>query len=129
MAKKTVIVSDSRTARMFIRQCFDIAGFGDFEILEASCGQGSMDIIQAHPEVSLVIIDVNMPQEDGISILKDMREIQSFKHVPVVVISSTQNPVRDFEFKALQVTAVLAKPLHLPLVAGTLRKIKSRFGI
>jgi two-component system chemotaxis response regulator CheY len=129
MEKRILIIDDSRTARMFIRQCFEIAGFADCEFLEASQGEEALAVMKEQPDLALVITDINMPVKDGISMLQDMRASESLKHVPVVVITSTQSAAREAELKPLNVAAILAKPVHLPQVAGTLATLKTQLGM
>lgn len=114
---------------MFIKQCFEIAGFADCHFLEASQGEEALQIMKANPDLSLVITDINMPVKDGISMLREMRASEDLKNIPVLVITSTQNAAREAELKPLKVEAILAKPLHLPLVAKTLTTIKTQLGM
>jgi two-component system chemotaxis response regulator CheY len=129
MAKRILIVDDSRTARMFIKQCFEIAGFSDCEFLEASQGEEALNVMNTQGNLALVITDINMPVKDGLTMIRDMRASESLKHIPVLVITSTQNEAREQELKPLRVEAILAKPLHLPLVAQTLTALKTHLGI
>jgi two-component system chemotaxis response regulator CheY len=129
MEKRILIIDDSRTARMFIKQCFEIAGFSDCTFLEASQGEEGLALMRADSHVSLVITDINMPVKDGIAMLRDMRSSESLKNIPVLVITSTQSAAREAELEPLKVEAILAKPIHLPLVAQTLTSIKTKLGM
>ncbi|MDQ3231765.1 MAG: response regulator [Pseudobdellovibrionaceae bacterium] len=129
MEKTILIIDDSRTARMFIKQCFEIAGFAGCHFLEASQGQEGLDMMRSHPKLALVITDINMPVKDGISMLRDMRADKNLKHIPVLVITSTQNAAREAELVPLQVAGILAKPLHLPQIAQTLTNLKTQLGM
>lgn len=129
MEKKILIIDDSRTARMFIKQCFEIAGFANCSFLEASQGEEGLQIMKSNPSLALVITDINMPVKDGISMLKEMRANAVLKDIPVLVITSTQSAAREAELQPLKVEAILAKPLHLPAVAQTLNTIKTQMGM
>lgn len=129
MDKRILVIDDSRTARMFIKQCFEIAGFSGCEFLEASQGEEALSLMKAHPDIALVITDINMPVKDGITMLREMRASETLKHIRVLVITSTQNSVREAELKPLQVEAILAKPLHLPTIAQTLTTLKNNLGM
>lgn len=128
MDKRILIIDDSRTARMFIKQCFEIAGFSDCEFLEAGQGEEALAIMQAQPGLSLVITDINMPVKDGIAMIREMRASEALRHIPVLVITSTQSNAREQELKPLKVEAILPKPLHLPSVAQTLSSLKTHLG-
>jgi CheY-like chemotaxis protein len=129
MEKQILIIDDSRTARMFIKQSFEIAGFTGCCFLEASHGEEALTLMKAHPDIALVITDINMPVKDGISMLREMRANEALKAIRVLVITSTQNSAREAELKPLHVEAILAKPLHLPMVAQTLANLKTQMGI
>jgi two-component system chemotaxis response regulator CheY len=129
MSKRVLIIDDSRTARMFIKQCFEIAGFLGCEFLEASQGAEALAQMNDNPDLALVITDINMPVKDGIAMIRDMRASKALRHIPVLVITSTQNSAREQELKALNVEAILAKPLHLPLVAQRLTQLKTQLGV
>jgi two-component system chemotaxis response regulator CheY len=129
MEKRILIIDDSRTARMFIRQSFEIAGFTGCEFLEASQGEEALALMKAQPAIALVITDINMPVKDGISMLREMRANEDLKDIRVLVITSTQNSARETELKPLRVEAILSKPLHLPMVAQTLANLKTQMGM
>lgn len=44
------------------------------------------------PRLSLVILDLNLPQKDGFDVLNEIRSDPSLQHVPVVVFSSSTRP-------------------------------------
>ena len=47
---------------------------GDASILEASdCGQ-TMRLIEQHPDLDLIVLDLNLPDRDGFSVLAELRE-------------------------------------------------------
>lgn len=129
MEKRILIIDDSRTARMFIKQCFEIAGFAGCEFMEASQGEEALALMNTHKNFALVITDINMPVKDGLAMIRDMRASESLKHIPVLVITSTQSAAREQELKPLGVEGILAKPLHLPLVAQKLTALKTQLGM
>ncbi|SUX30372.1 response regulator [Chromobacterium vaccinii] len=66
MGKTILIVDDSTTLRQVVRMT--LAGAG-YEVLEAGNGKEALDILDGR-KIHLIISDVNMPQMDGISLLK-----------------------------------------------------------
>ena len=56
-----LIVDDSSTARMIIKQCIEIAGFRDRAFIEARNGEEAWQIVQ-HVRVDMIITDLNMPE-------------------------------------------------------------------
>ena len=71
-------------------------------VLEASDNRQAMDIIARHPDIGLVMLDLNLPDRDGLSILAELRE--RFPAVAVVVMSAIQE--RATVMQALDLGAV-----------------------
>jgi DNA-binding NarL/FixJ family response regulator len=67
-------------------------------ILEASNGRQAMELVEQHPDVGLVLLDLNLPDRDGYSVLGELRD----RHpaISVVVLSATHD--RNSVVKALE---------------------------
>ena len=109
--KRIVIVGDSRTSRMFIRRCFDIACMGETEFHEAADGAEAFTLLKRVNDVDLLVTDLNMPNMDGEELLKAVKQEQRFSELPVVVITSAGNPAKEAELLAQGALAVLNKPV------------------
>jgi CheY-like chemotaxis protein len=91
----------------------------DCRIRVAADGREALDIIAGtEPDcdlagISLIILDLNLPRHDGIEILQKLRDLAAFRHVPVVVLTSSDSP-RD-RILAIQLGAAryLRKPSNL----------------
>jgi len=82
------------------------------ELRVAEDGQQVLEIL-AGAAPALVILDLNLPRHDGIEILQLMREREALRHVPVVVLTSSDSP-RDREAASkLGVSRFLRKPSNL----------------
>jgi CheY-like chemotaxis protein len=64
------------------------------------------------PLPCLIILDVNMPGIDGREVLKEIRNTQRFKHLPVVMFSTSNAPL-DIEFATQYGAGFITKPLNL----------------
>ena len=75
---------------------------GDATVLEASsCGQ-AMQVIAGHPDLDLILLDLNLPDRDGFSVLTELGE--RYPAISVVVLSAQQD--RSSVVKALDLGAV-----------------------
>jgi CheY-like chemotaxis protein len=63
--------------------------------------------------ISLIILDLNLPRHDGIEILQKLRESAWFDHVPVVVLTSSDSPRDRVLAGQLGATRYLRKPSSL----------------
>ncbi len=87
MSKSVLIVDDSKTMRKIIARTLRQAGINFDSISEAEDGQAALDFLgQNKPD--LVLCDINMPNMDGITFLKEKSKNQAIKDIPVVMITT-----------------------------------------
>lgn len=84
---------------------------GDYEVLYASDGVEALEQIHAHrDDLSLVLIDLQMPRMDGRQVLQIMKEEAKFQAIPVIVLTDDQNA----ELECLRIGAVDFIPKPCP---------------
>ncbi|MGD0153879.1 MAG: response regulator [Thermacetogeniaceae bacterium] len=105
-----LIVDDSGTARMIIRQCIEIAGFHGKEFFEARDVKEAWQILQQQ-KVDLIVTDLNMPGLDGRDLLRLIKGAPELSSTCVIVITSTKNPAKEAELRDLGASSVLDKPV------------------
>jgi two-component system chemotaxis response regulator CheY len=120
MSKTVIIADDSKTARMFIKQCLEIAGLRDAQFLEANHGGEVLEHLESIVP-SLIVTDINMPVKDGLTLVKDLKANPKTKLLPVIVITSAQNAQLEQQLKSLGVLAVIPKPISPPKLSGVLK--------
>jgi len=79
-----------------------------FEVLTAPDGQDAIGIVEQHPDIMLVILDLAMPKMDGREWLRWFRGKR--RESPVIIISSYKLEPNDIELKP---AVVLEKPFHV----------------
>ncbi|MDF3070460.1 MAG: hypothetical protein K0R38_6061 [Polyangiaceae bacterium] len=89
MSQKTLIVDDSLTVRMDLDEAFRDAGLPT--VLAANAAQ-MRDVITRDPDVALVILDVVLPDADGIDLLRELRARPDSPHI---LLLSTEAEVAD----------------------------------
>jgi len=112
---RILVVEDSSAVRAFIRaalegvpELFDAAA-DDVEVVEASSGFDAMRLLP-RGNYDLVITDINMPDINGLELVRFMRENEHYRTVCTILIS-TQCSARDrARGMALGANAFLAKP-------------------
>jgi DNA-binding NarL/FixJ family response regulator len=62
----------------------------DAIVLEAPSSAKAMQVIADHPDVSLILLDLSLPDRDGFSVLADLRD--RFPAIAVVVVSAVHDP-------------------------------------
>jgi len=110
--KRIMIVDDSATSRMFIKRCLQmvLTEQNETEFMEAGNGKEALANMKANP-VDLAVIDLNMPVMDGATLLRWMKSSPKLTLIPVVVITSVDNPANREELINLGAKSVLSKPI------------------
>ncbi|NIA11821.1 MAG: response regulator [Nitrospiraceae bacterium] len=117
--KRILIVDDSTTARMVVRRCLEIIGFRDAAFLEAANGKEALIILKQEP-VDFVLTDLNMPVMDGETFLKWVKGSPKTHDIPVVMISSADNPEKERQVLELGAYAVIGKPVSPEILRRTI---------
>ena len=85
----------------------------DFEPIYANNGQEALDILHEAPqEISLVLLDLNMPVMDGFTLMSIMNEEEILKRIPIIALTND----RSAEIRSLQLGAqdFITKPYDMP---------------
>jgi DNA-binding NarL/FixJ family response regulator len=98
---KILVVDDHPSIREALRGVLKEVK-GDATVLEASSGSQAMQVIAEHPDLELILLDLNLPDRDGFSMLTELRE--RYPAIPVVVLSAQQD--RDSVARAVDLGAV-----------------------
>lgn len=109
MSKQILIVDDSATMRQMVS--FTLASAG-FEVVEAGDGQEAVGKLNAGAKPNLVITDLNMPHMDGISLIKAVRAMPSFKFTPVLMLTTESDEGKKKEGQAAGATGWIVKPFN-----------------
>ena len=89
--KKVLIVDDS----MLIHQMFKMAlSRYKCAIVAAKNGQAGLEELAKHPDIDLVLLDINMPVMGGLEFLRKIKELGAYTHIPIV-IQSTEGKEED----------------------------------
>lgn len=84
--KETIlIVDDSALNRMVLTE---ILGKENYTFLEAENGRQAVELLDCHPEVDLLLLDITMPEMDGFGVLEAMNRYRWIEETPVIMISS-----------------------------------------
>lgn len=82
---KALVIDDSPSVRVIIRKILQELGF---EVLEANDGQDALDVLDEVQDVSLMLVDWNMPVMDGFTFIQTIRSNDAFNHVPLVMVTT-----------------------------------------
>lgn len=107
-AMHVLVVEDASLVRLYYRQALEQAGF---VVSEALNGLEALEKLLVQP-VDLLVVDVNMPQLDGLSFLRTLRDKPlPLGGAPALVTSSESAPQRIADARAAGANFYLVKPL------------------
>jgi two-component system chemotaxis response regulator CheY len=114
---RVLVVEDALTVRLFYRRILEEAGYG---VEEAVNGLEGLERALGAP-FDLLIVDVNMQKMDGYRLVAALREEQTTRAIPVVMIS-TESEARDSR-RAFEAGAnfYLYKPVDPQVLTETVR--------
>lgn len=104
---QTLIVDDSRTVRRILRRVLEEIGF---EVLEAENGLEALRQLDAAPGVGLVLTDWDMPEMDGVTLLRNLRDHPDYKQLPVIMITQETRAERIREALSAGANEYIMKP-------------------
>lgn len=109
MGKNVLLVDDSSTMRKIIGRSLRQAGIDFDNIFEAGDGLEALEVLESE-NVDLVLSDINMPNMDGISFLREKSTRDAIKDIPVLMISTETGEDIIGEAKSLGAVGALKKP-------------------
>ncbi|PID73058.1 MAG: two-component system response regulator [Desulfobacterales bacterium] len=109
MGKSVLLVDDSSTMRKIIGRSLRQAGLEFDNIYEASDGLEALEVLEAK-QVDIVLSDINMPNLDGISFLREKASRDAIKGIPVLMISTETGDDIIGEAKSLGAVGAIKKP-------------------
>ena len=123
-SKRILIVDDSETFLMYFSILLRRMGF---DVVPADNGITALKLLRIlMPDV--VILDIAMPQMDGITTLRHIKGDEHTSNIPVIMVTVSSNAKYYEECEKLGCTAYLTKPVQVPDVYSTLNGCMSYGG-
>jgi two-component system chemotaxis response regulator CheY len=119
MSKRILVVDDSPSVRQV--ESF-VLGSAGYEVLEAVDGQDAMAKLARAP-VALVLTDLNMPNLDGIGLVRAIRAGVATRLTPVVMITTESQEARKQEGRAAGATGWIVKPFTPDQLLAVVRRV------
>ncbi len=116
---KILAVDDSASMRQMVS--FTLKGAG-YEVVEAVDGVDALAKAKG-VKLDLVISDVNMPNMDGITLIKELRAIADFKFIPMLMLTTESTGEKKQEGKAAGATGWIVKPFNPDQLLATVKKV------
>lgn len=119
MGTKILIVDDSASMRQMVHFTLEEAGY---DVAEGVDGKDGFNKLEAE-NPALIITDINMPNMNGIELIKAVRKTDKFKAVPIIVLTTESEQSKQEAGKRAGATAWLVKPFTPEQLISTVQKV------
>jgi two-component system chemotaxis response regulator CheY len=119
MAKTILAVDDSGSLRQMVAFSLKAAGY---DVVQAVDGQDGLDKAK-EKTVDLVLTDQNMPIMDGLTLIKNLRELSSYQKVPILMLTTESSDEMKAKGKAAGANGWLVKPFDPKRLIEVVQKV------
>ncbi|MBF0612165.1 MAG: response regulator [Magnetococcales bacterium] len=112
-------VDDSSSVRQMVSLTLKGAGY---DVVEAVDGVDAINKFKAS-QVDMVITDLNMPNMDGIELIKKLRALPSYKFTPIIMLTTESQATRKQEGKDAGATGWIVKPFKPEQLLSVIKKV------
>jgi two-component system chemotaxis response regulator CheY len=116
---RILTVDDSAAMRQMVEVTLMSAGY---DVRQACDGREALDIANTD-SFDLVITDVNMPQMDGLTLVRELRGLPTYRHTPLLVLTTEATPERKLEGREAGATGWIVKPFNPDKLLATVAKV------
>ena len=119
MNKSIMTVDDSASVRQMVSFTLREAGYN---VVEASDGKDAVaKLIVA--DLNLIVTDLNMPNMDGIELIKTIRTIPKYKFLPIIMLTTESQNEKKMEGKNAGATGWIVKPFKPEQLLAVIKKV------
>jgi two-component system chemotaxis response regulator CheY len=119
MAKLIMSADDSASVRQMVSFTLKQSGY---DVIEAVDGQDALNKLQT-TRVDMLITDLNMPNLDGIGLIRGARAIPACKFIPIIMLSTESQDSKKQEGKAAGATGWIVKPFKPEQLIAVVKKV------
>ena len=120
MAKTILIVDDSATMVLSVKSTLEMNGF---TVDTASDGVQALAKLKGGLRPDLIITDVNMPNMDGLELIRNVKTLPGFRFTPILTLTTESQAVKRDQAKQLGATGWLVKPVSGPDLIKVIKQV------
>ena len=131
MKKNSILIAeDDADDRFLLKKAFEENNSEQGSIQFVENGLQVMEYLQKirterKPYPSLIILDLNMPEKDGKEVLREIKENEAYKSIPVIVLTTSGNETVINRCYALGANSYIKKPISFDNLLKVVELIKS----
>ena len=117
--RKILAVDDSASMRQMVSFTLERAGY---DVMQACDGVEALELAKKGA-VDLVLTDVNMPNMDGIDLIKELRNLPDYTHTPILTLTTEGGPDKKQLGREAGATGWILKPFNPEVLIDTIAKV------
>ncbi|MDB9565327.1 chemotaxis response regulator CheY [Providencia rettgeri] len=121
-----LVVDDFSTMRRIVRNLLKELGFNKIE--EAEDGVDALEKIRTG-SIDFVVADWNMPNMDGLELLKTIRSDDALKHIPVLMVTAEAKKENIIAAAQAGASGYVVKPFTAAILEEKLNKVFEKMGL
>ena len=115
-----LLVEDSVSMRQMVSFTLQEAGH---DILETEDGVEALDYAKSSDVVDLVLTDVNMPNMDGLKLTEELRQLDDYKFIPILVLTTETDIEKKKKGRDAGATGWIEKPFDPDTLLATINRV------
>jgi two-component system chemotaxis response regulator CheY len=119
MAKTIMTADDSASIRQLVKMTLAEAGYG---VVEAIDGKDAFDKFSSSP-ANMLVTDLNMPNLDGIGLIKKIRGLPTGKFIPIVLLTTESDGSKKEAAKLAGASGWIVKPFNKDQLLAVVKKL------
>ena len=119
MAQTIMTVDDSSSIRQLVS--FTLQGAG-YDVVEACDGKDALKKMDGL-SIQMMLVDLNMPNMDGIELIKNVRANNANKYVPIIMLTTESQIDKKQEGKSAGATGWIVKPFKPDQLLAVVKKL------
>ena len=120
MLKKVLVVDDSA----LIHQMYKMVLMRyKCAIVDALDGQDGLDKLAKNTDINLVLLDINMPVMNGLDFIKKVKEMGTYSHIPIIIVSTEGKEEDTMKALSLGAKGYVKKPFQPSDLHGLIEKL------
>jgi two-component system, chemotaxis family, chemotaxis protein CheY len=119
MAKTIMIVDDSSSMRQVVGIALRDAGY---DLIEAADGKEALSKLDG-VKIHLIISDINMPVMDGITFVKEVKQLPKYRFTPIIMLTTEVNQAKKDAAKEAGAKAWVTKPFQPKTLLEAISKL------
>lgn len=119
MSKNILIIDDSATVRQVASIALKGAGYTVIEAVDGKDGLSKLNGQKIH----LIISDINMPNMDGITFIKEVKKLPAYKFTPIIVLTTESQENMKQQGQAAGAKAWVVKPFQPAQMLAAVSKL------